>query len=67
MNPGSPSAFRLRPGSGARAGRERALQKYFSDKLFITTSQISILEPGSPDKRGQAMAVVFNATPGGGQ
>ena len=50
----------------ARA-RENALQKYFSDKLFIPAGQISLLEPGSPDKRGQAMAVVFNGTPGGTQ
>ena len=47
--------------------RERVLQKYFSEKLFIPESQISLLEPGSPDKRGQAIAVVFNGIPGGAQ
>ena len=47
--------------------RESALQKYFSDKLLIPTSQISLLEPASPEKRGQAMAVVFNGIPGGAQ
>jgi len=47
--------------------RERVLQKYFSERLFIAETQISLLEPGSPDKRGQAIAVVFNGTPGGAQ
>jgi hypothetical protein len=47
--------------------RERALQKYFSEKLLIPDTQISLLEPASPEKRGQAMAVVFNGTPGGVQ
>jgi hypothetical protein len=47
--------------------RERALQKYFSEKLFIPATQISLLEPGSPEKRGPAIAVVFNAVPGGAQ
>jgi len=50
----------------ARA-REQALQKYFSGKLIIPDSQISILEPGTTDKRGQAIAIVFNGTPGGAQ
>jgi hypothetical protein len=50
----------------ARA-REKALQKYFSDKLLVPDTQISLLEPGSSDKRGQAIAVVFNGTPGGSQ
>ena len=50
----------------ARA-REKALQKYFSDKLLVPDTQISLLEPGSPEKRGQAIAVVFNGTPGGAQ
>jgi hypothetical protein len=50
----------------ARA-REQALQKYFSDKLLVPDTQISLLEPASPDKRGQAIAVVFNGTPGGSQ
>ena len=47
--------------------REKTLQKYFSDKLIVPENQISLLEPGSPEKRGQAIAVVFNGTPGGAQ
>ena len=49
------------------AAREQTLQKYFSDKLFAPNTQISLLDPASPDKRGQAIAVVFNGTPGGSE
>jgi len=47
----------------ARA-RTDVLVKYFSEKLFIPTSQITVLEPGSSEKRGLAIAVTLNGTPG---
>jgi hypothetical protein len=45
--------------------RERALVKYFSEKLFIPESQITVLEPASSEKRGLAIVVTLNGTPGG--
>ena len=50
----------------ARA-RVDILVKYFSDKLFIPTSQITVLEPASAEKRGLAIAVTINGTPGSAQ
>jgi hypothetical protein len=50
----------------ARA-REQALQKYFSEQLFIPASQISLLDPADPEKRGLAIAIILNGTPGGAQ
>lgn len=44
--------------------RADRLVKYFSDKLFIPSSQITVLEPASPDKRGLAVAITLNGTPG---
>src|SRR4029077_4664293 len=40
----------------ARA-RGRTLVKYFSEKLFIPETQITVLEPGSSEKRGLSFAV----------
>ena len=50
----------------ARA-REATLQKYFSEKLLIPDNQISLLDPADPEKRGMAIAVILNGTPGGAQ
>jgi hypothetical protein len=47
--------------------RERTVQKYFKDKLLIAESQISLLEPAGTDKRGLAIAVILNGTPGGSE
>ena len=47
----------------ARA-REAALVKYFSEALFIPSSQITVLDPASSEKRGLAIAVTLNGTPG---
>ena len=44
----------------ARA-REAAVQKYFSDKLLIPDTQISLLDPADPEKRGLAIAVILTA------
>ncbi len=55
------------PDPGLGRSREGTLVKYFSDKLFIPSSQITVLEPASPDKRGPAVAVTLNGTPGGAE
>jgi hypothetical protein len=47
--------------------REQTLVKYFSNILFIPTSQITVLEPTLSDKRGLAIAVTVNGTPGGAE
>ena len=47
--------------------REDTLVKYFSDKLFIPSSQITVIEPAVSDKRGLAVAVTLNGTPGGAE
>jgi len=47
--------------------RESAMQKYFSEKLYIPDSQISLLEPVDPEKRGFAIAVIINGTGGGAE
>ena len=49
------------------SARVRVLAKYFSDKLFIPENQVTILGPASPEKRGLAIAVILNGTPGGAQ
>lgn len=46
--------------------RQSALAKYFTEKLLIPESKISILEPASADKRGNTIAITLNGTPGGG-
>src|SRR5258708_6056909 len=50
-------------------GRARAqkLVKYFTDKLFIPESQITVLEPVSSEKRGLAIAITLNGTSGGAE
>jgi hypothetical protein len=53
--------------SGLARARQDTLVKYFGDKLFIPSSQITTLEPGSADKRGMALAVTLNGTPGGSE
>jgi hypothetical protein len=53
--------------SGLARSRQDALVKYFGDKLFIPSSQITTLEPGSAEKRGMAVAVTLNGTPGGAE
>jgi hypothetical protein len=53
--------------SGLANARTQTLQKYLSDKLLIPDTQISLLEPASPEKRGQAIAVVFSGAAGGAQ
>ena len=52
---------------GLAHSRTDTLVKYFSDKLFIPASQITVLEPGSPDRRGLAVAITLNGTPGGAE
>jgi hypothetical protein len=47
--------------------RTQVLAKYFSEKLYIPENQIVLPNPVSADKRGAAMAIVSNATPGGSQ
>jgi hypothetical protein len=47
------------------SARVNTLVKYFSSKLFIPESQVTILQPASADKRGLAIAVTLNGTPGG--
>jgi hypothetical protein len=50
-------------------GRQRTqtLVKYFSDKLYIPSSQITVLDPVSSEKRGLAIAITLNGTPGGAE
>jgi len=48
-------------------GRQQNLIKYFTDKLYIPESQIVSSSPISADKRGSAMAIISNATPGGAE
>ena len=50
----------------ARA-RGRTLVKYFSNKLYIPETQITVLEPAASDKRGLAIAITLNGTPGGAE
>jgi hypothetical protein len=47
--------------------REETLVKYLSDKLFIPSSQITVLGPATSDKRGLAIVVTLNGTPGSSQ
>jgi hypothetical protein len=55
------------PDPGLGRSRDETLVKYFSDKLFIPASQITVLEPTSSEKRGPAIAVTLNGTPGGAE
>jgi len=52
---------------GLGRARTDAVVKYLSDKLFIPASQITVIDPTSSDKRGLAMAVTLNGTPGGAE
>jgi len=45
--------------------RQDALVKYFKEKLFIPANQIVASAPQDPSKRGDMIAIVANATPGG--
>ena len=45
--------------------RPQLLVKFFSDKLYIPQSQIVASNPSSADKRGAAIAIITNSTPGG--
>jgi len=47
--------------------REETLVKYLSAKLFIPASQITVLGPASAEKRGLAIVVTLNGTPGSGE
>lgn len=49
----------------ARA-RAQALVKYFSDNLYIPQDQMVVSNPAGAEKRGSAMAIILNSTPGGG-
>lgn len=51
--------------SGLAQSRQQNLVKYFVDKLYIPENQIVASNPISADKRGSAMAIISNATPGG--
>lgn len=48
-------------------GRQQTLIKYFGDKLYVPESQIVASNPAGADKRGAAMAIISNATPGGSE
>jgi hypothetical protein len=45
--------------------RQETLAKFFSEKLYIPQTQIVLSNPANPQKRGTAIAIVSNATPGG--
>jgi hypothetical protein len=47
--------------------RTTVLVKYFSEKLYIPDSQITVVGPASSEKRGSAIAVTLNGTPGGAE
>lgn len=53
--------------SGLGRQRQAALVKYFTQKLLIPESKISVLDPLSAEKRGQAIAITLNGTPGGNE
>jgi hypothetical protein len=44
--------------------RQQALVKYFSEKLYIPENQIVVPGVQTAEKRGSAMAIYSNATPG---
>jgi hypothetical protein len=44
--------------------RQKALVKYFSEKLYIPETQIVTAAAQGAEKRGQAIAILTNATPG---
>jgi hypothetical protein len=46
-------------------GRQQVLAKYFAGTLVIPENQIIASAPLGSEKRGEAMAIIFNAVPGG--
>ncbi len=53
--------------SGLARSRQDTLVKYFGDKLFIPSSQITTLDPASSDKHGLALAVTLGGSGGGSE
>ncbi len=47
--------------------RQDTLAKYLSENLMISPSQITLLGTAAADKRGQAIALTLNNTPGGSE
>ena len=65
---GSYLPFAIQPYDGDDAlarSRQATLVKYFKEKLFIPASQIVTSEPQDPAKRGDIVAIVASAVPGG--
>ena len=63
-----PFALQAYDGDAELAGaRVRLLVKYFSEKLFIPESQITVVGSAPSERRGLAIAVTLNGTPGGAE
>ena len=48
-------------------GRQQTLIQYFIDNLNLSAKQIIAADPLGAEKRGAAMAITFNGTPGGAE